>query len=93
VDKTIREVIGTSCCRYYHTGITHPDLALLSRVAKIIRAKHGWNCHMVRDELATPTWRVYISDTKMSKPDLEQLKRKEGPAKVFKDTLNGLKPK
>lgn len=90
MSKDIREVIKSSCCTFYNTGITHPNLNLLSRVINIVQAKHGWRAHAIRDTLDKPTWRVYITDTGLSQTEIAQLKRKEGPVATFKGIMDGL---
>lgn len=86
----MREVITTTCCIYYNTGITHTHLGLLSRAANIARAKHGWYVHIARDELDESRWRVYLGNAKIHDPEIELVKLKIGPVDTFREIVNEL---
>lgn len=88
--KDLREIIVTSCCTFYNTGITRNDLTPLSRVSNIAYARYGWRLNIIRDELDTPTWRVYLADTKLTGAEIAQLKCKTGPVTVLEEILNEL---
>lgn len=85
--REIREVIGAPCCKFYNTDITHSNVKVLQRVVKVARARHGWRCNVVRDELNKPTWRLYIATRGLERSQLREVKQKQGPVKVLKSIV------
>lgn len=85
------DVLKTSCCTFYNTGITYSNLQILARVANIVKALYNWRLNIIRDELGDkPIWRVYISDAELSEEQIAQVKQRKGPVIILKRTIASL---
>lgn len=82
------EIIKTPCCTFHSTHIDYADFKTLARVARSAKALYGWQCHIMRDELKLPTWRLYISEKKLTHQQIEQIGKRQGPVVELRRILN-----